>query len=191
MKDLREMSLEELWQLFPIILTEHDPRWEGQYFDEVESLKSVLPQDVRFYHIGSTAINGIWAKPIIDILVAVDDKDDIGQIANILKERGYLLMSQGNGRVSFNKGYTQGGFADKVFHLHIRLSNDIDEVYLRDYLNGHPEAAKEYEALKLRLWKEFEHDRDAYTVAKTEFVEKYTQLQRETVMKKRTEESKR
>ena len=78
--------------------------------------------------------------------------------------------------MSFNKGYMEEGFADKVYHLHLRYAGDNDEIYFRDYLNAHPEVAKEYETLKLGLWKRFEHDRDGYTAAKSEFVTKYTEL---------------
>ena len=53
---------------------------------------------------------------------------------------------------------------------------DNDELFFRDYLNEHEEIAKEYEVLKLSLWKEFEHDRDGYTNAKTNFIKKYTNL---------------
>ncbi len=47
-------------------------------------------------------------------------------------------------------------------------------MFFRDYLNEHPQAAKEYESLKMKLWKKYEHNRDAYTDAKTDFVRKYT-----------------
>ncbi len=79
-------------------------------------------------------------------------------------------------RITLNKGYTEQGFAEKVFHLHIRIMGDNDELFFRDYLNEHEEIAKEYEVLKLSLWKEFEHDRDGYTNAKTNFIKKYTNL---------------
>lgn len=77
--------------------------------------------------------------------------------------------------MSFNKGYTEDGFAERVFHLHLRYAGDHDELFFRDYLIEHPEAAREYEKLKLSLWKEYEHNRDAYTDAKTELVKKYTE----------------
>ena len=85
-------------------------------------------------------------------------------------------MSDHNNRISFNKGYTEKGFAERVFHIHLRLLNDKDEIYFRDYLNKHTEIAKEYENLKLNLWKKYEHNRDRYTAEKTEFVTKYTKL---------------
>lgn len=53
--------------------------------------------------------------------------------------------------------------------------NDNDELYFRDYLTERPDIAKEYEAMKLKLWKTFEHDRDGYTNAKAEFVRRYTE----------------
>ena len=68
-KKLSEMSLEELWQLFPIILTRHQDCWKKWYLEEETLLKKNLLQVERISHIGSTAIPTIWAKPIIDILV--------------------------------------------------------------------------------------------------------------------------
>ena len=72
------------------------------------------------------------------------------------------------------KWYTANGFTDKVYHIHLRYAGDNDELYFRDYLNEHPDVAKEYEALKLRLWKQYELNRDAYTDAKTAFIPKWT-----------------
>lgn len=170
------MTLEELWELFPITLTEHKPCWVNWYREEIAVLKNILPPSTEYHHIGSTAINGIWAKPIIDILIVVNSESQLKNTADILQNNGYIVMSQNDKRISLNKGYTENGFAEKVFHLHLRLENDIDEIYFRDYLNSHFEIAKEYEALKLQLWKKYEHNRDAYTEAKTEFIKKYTQL---------------
>ena len=83
-------------------------------------------------------------------------------------------MSTEDRRISLNSGYTKNGFADKVFHIHLRYVGDNDELYFRDYLKDHPQIAKEYEMLKLDLWKQFEHNRDAYTEAKTKFIKKWT-----------------
>lgn len=183
MKRLNEMTLEELWQLFPIVLAEHNFAWENWYNEEVKILKGILPADTTYYHIGSTAINGIMAKPIIDILIVVNSLEVMQQIAQILQNNCYLIMSKAEKRISLNKGYTENGFKEKVFHLHLRLNNDIDEVYFCDYLNNNPKIAKEYEKLKLQLWKKFEHNRDAYTDAKTEFVTKYTKLAKQKIIR--------
>ena len=174
-KRLSEMTLEELWQLFPIILTEHDDRWGEYYAEQAAELKNLLPPETIINHIGSTAVRGIWAKPIVDILVEVDGID-LSEVVAVLPGCGWLKMSESADRVSFNKGYAEKGFAEKVFHLHLRRLGDNDEVYFRNYLISHPEVAREYEVLKLELWKKFEHDRDGYTSAKSEFVKKYTAL---------------
>ena len=83
-KKLSEMTLEELWQLFPIFLTEHKPYWKDWYNEETAKLKSMLPSDTMFHHIGSTAVSGILAKPIIDILITVNSGDELKQAADIL-----------------------------------------------------------------------------------------------------------
>lgn len=174
-KKLCEMTMEELWQLFPIILTEHRDCWHEYYAAEAQELKKLLPP-CKINHIGSTAVKGIWAKSIVDILVEVQDGVKLDEVSAILQNNGWIEMSKGKNRLSFNKGYTESGFAEKVFHLHLRFAGDNDELFFRDYLIAHPEVAKEYEKLKLGLWKKFEHDRDGYTEAKGEFVRKYTAL---------------
>lgn len=96
------------------------------------------------------------------------------EIAQILEQNGFIKMSSKTNRISLNKGYTKEGFADNVYHIHLRCVEDNDELYFRDYLNERPGIAKEYETLKLWLWKLYEHNRDAYTNAKTEFISKWT-----------------
>ena len=174
-KKISEMTLEELWQLFPIFLTEHREHWADWYFEEEAFLKRILPQSAKINHIGSTAVDIIWAKPIIDILVEVPSAADLETLKDLIVDSGYICMSQSADRISFNKGYTENGFAEKVFHLHLRYEGDNDELYFRDYLREHPEVAKEYEVMKLELWKKYEYDRDGYTNAKAEFVKKITQ----------------
>lgn len=175
-KELSEMSLEELWELFPISLVPHNDKW-NIYYEEIEAfLKSALYECPieRISHIGSTAIADIWAKDIVDILIEVSKDSDIENTAKLIENKGFVRMSKEPSRISFNRGYTKSGFSVKVFHVHLRYYGDNDELYFRDYLNEHTQIAKEYEAIKLRLWKQFEHNRDAYTNAKTEFVKKWT-----------------
>ena len=92
-KKLSEMSLEELWQLFPIILTRHQDCWEKWYLEEENLLKNILPQVKKISHIGSTAIPAIWAKPIIDILVEVPKKSNLLDYKDSIANNGYICMS--------------------------------------------------------------------------------------------------
>jgi GrpB-like predicted nucleotidyltransferase (UPF0157 family) len=77
---------------------------------------------------------------------------------------------------TYNKGYTKYGFDEKVYHLHVRYADDWSELYFRDYLIGHPEVANEYADLKKQLKEKYQHNRDAYTDEKEEFVSKYSAL---------------
>ena len=174
-KPLSELTLEELWELFPIILSEHQSCWLDWYEEEKQTIAALFSdQNIKISHIGSTAISHIWAKPIIDILIEIPESIPLAKIKDTLVSSGYICMSETEERISLNKGYTSQGFAERVFHLHLRHAGDNDELYFRDYMNAHPALAEEYEKLKLSLWKKYEHNRDAYTDAKSTFVKRYT-----------------
>ena len=177
-KKLDEMSLEELWEIFPIFLVEHNDEWETWYEYEKSNILSLIPKEkiYRISHIGSTYIPTIWAKNIVDILLEIRNNEDLKFVKEILLKNNWLCMSEDENRISMNKGYTEKGFDKKVFHLHIRIAGDNDELYFRDYLLENFEIAKEYEKLKLSLWKKYEHNRDAYTESKGEFIKKYTEI---------------
>ena len=145
-RELSEMTLEELWKLFPIFLVPHDVMW-NEYYDEIEDYIKRVLSDYRVYrisHIGSTAIQGIWAKNIVDVLVEIPEGVDMKGIASVLAQNGFIIMSSEANRISLNMGYTKNGFADKVYHIHLRYAGDNDELYFRDYMNEHPDVAKEY-----------------------------------------------
>lgn len=183
-KELSEMSLEELWQLFPIILKEHNPEYSSWYLEEKESLVNIIGKNniARINHIGSTSVKGLIAKPTVDILLEVNNDCEVEALKEKLSNNGWILMSYSNDpelRMVFNKGYTKYGFAEKVFHLHLRYFNDWNELYFRDYLRLNKEVADEYGKLKLSLKDKYEHNRDGYTEAKTEFIMKYTKGARE------------
>jgi GrpB-like predicted nucleotidyltransferase (UPF0157 family) len=183
-KELSEMTLEELWELFPIILKEHNIDCKDWYEIEKENLLNYIDKKniMRINHIGSTSVKDLIAKPIVDILLEIDNETDIEQLKEILLHNGWLLMSSENKpfmKMSFNKGYTKQGFAEKVYHLHVRYYGNCNELYFRDYLTEHKEVAVEYEKLKLGLMEKYEHDRDGYTDAKSDFILKYTQKAKE------------
>lgn len=179
-KELAEMSLEELWELFPIILKEHNRQYKEWYEIEERQLSNETKnQDIkRINHIGSTAVEGLIAKPTIDILLEVGKPCDITKLIESLKAKNWSLMSSAyepDLRLVFNKGYTPDGFAEKVYHLHVRHWGDWDELYFRDYLLDHADIADQYGNLKLSLWQEYEHNRDGYTAAKTKFIKDYSE----------------
>lgn len=178
------MSLDELWELFPIILTEHNPAYKEWYVAEKIALVNVLDKEnvERISHIGSTSVEGLIAKPTVDILLEIKDTCDTEKLKEDLLQAGWLLMSEDEKqdlRLLFNKGYTVNGFAKKVYHLHVRSLYDWDELYFRDYLRTHRDVAFAYGELKKQLKVIYEHDRDGYTKSKTAFIKQYTKLARE------------
>lgn len=189
-KLLSEMKREELWQLFPIILSPHNPEWKNFYKSEADLLKKHFGKNAaRIRHIGSTAVEGLLAKPTIDILLEAADDADLAIVRHLAIECGYTVMAEKTVpeyQLDLCKGYTPLGFADKVFHLHIRTLGDWDEPYFCEYLKQNPEKAKEYAALKMKLQTKFKNDRDAYTEAKGEFIRKCVRAARNTFINNRT-----
>lgn len=168
-KDLRDMTLRELWELFPIVLSRHNPQWKDWADEEMSHLSKILRDfHPSINHIGSTAVSGILAKPIVDILVETDSGWE--EIKSNMESNGYICMSETESRLSFNKGYTPEGYAERVFHIHFHRTGDNDEIRFRNHLIDNPDVAKEYERLKLSLLPQFKHNRDGYTDAKTEFI---------------------
>lgn len=174
---MKEMSLEELWQLYPIILKDHNPDYSSWYLEEEQRLKTLLSgfNIRRVSHIGSTAVEGLIAKPTIDILLELPADYAVNQAAELLK-RDWILMQKDEEKrtLDLGKGYLPHGFAEKVYHLHVKPFGDWNELYFRDYLRKYPDAARQYEALKLGLKARYEHNRDAYTMAKSDFVLEYS-----------------
>ena len=180
-KELSEMTLEELWQLFPIILMEYNTEYPKWYEIEKEKLVENFDEGtiVRISHIGSTAVPGIVSKPTIDILMEIPLTSNIIQLTDKLKSMQWGLMNSSEKptfKQTYNKGYTKYGFEEKVYHLHVRYAENWSELYFRDYLIEHPEVAKEYVDLKKQLKEKYEYNRDAYTDAKTEFINKYSEI---------------
>lgn len=169
------MSLKELWELFPITFTDSTDSFKDIYLEEANILKSLLGNYItRISHIGSTAIKNIKTKSIVDILIEMDFENK-NNVKEILLNNSYILMYETFDKVSFNKGYTINGYADYVFHIHIKEYGDCDELYFRDYLNDNYEKAKEYEKLKEELYNKYKPNRDLYTAGKSDFVKAITE----------------
>ena len=158
---------EDFKRKFPIKLVEHNREWVHWYEDEKINLLSKLKKyKVNLYHIGSTAIPNICSKDIIDIILEINESDDFDSTINILIVEWELRWIEEN-RAFLVKGYGEDGFLDKVYHLHVRIKGDIEEVKFRDILIENPKLAKQYERLKLDLETTYKYDREKYTAGKT------------------------
>ena len=185
---LEEMTQKERSLLFPIILQEHNPAWAKWFTEEKANLERHIGAGniFRITHIGSTAVPGLLAKPTVDILVEINVDANIEKLKAALPYPEYIQMPESDKAdvpplyLMFVKGYLPEGFAEKVYHIHMRYPGDWGEVHFRDYLTAHPEDANAYATLKRKLKTQFEHDRDGYTNAKSEFVKAATKRERDT-----------
>ena len=131
----------------------------------------------RINHYGSTSVPGLTAKPTVDIMLEINETADIDKLIAALPTTEYICLGEGKLtlltpplHLMFLKGYLPNGFAEKVYHIHVYNPGDHDELRFRDYLIAHPEAADQYATLKRKLFQSYEHDRDGYTYAKSEFI---------------------
>lgn len=184
-----ETDEERQARIYPIILCEYNPAWPEWYAEEKMNLERLIGTEsiIRISHYGSTSVPGLTAKPTVDILLEITEDTNVSKLIDALSSPEYICLNPPDMPTSpphlmFLKGYLSDGFAEKVFHIHVRYQRDPlnhtaiwDELYFRDYLIAHPETALEYAALKTRLHKGFEHDRDGYTDAKTAFIREVTE----------------
>jgi len=177
--------VETLEQKIARVVSEHvavvpyDPDWPRMFEKEREHLWSCLPNDLvkRIEHFGSTAVPGLAAKPIVDILGEVADLEETKtRVAPELEAQGYDYFwrpSSGDSTPPFYAWFIKrGGGGARTHHIHMVEAHfeHWDRLLFRDYLIQHPEVAREYAELKLRLSERHERDRVAYTKAKSAFV---------------------
>lgn len=169
-----------------IAICPYNSRWPELFRLEKEHLRSCLPTDLvgRIEHFGSTAVPGLAAKPIVDILVEVTAlKATRERIAPVLESQGYDYFwrpTHGDDGPPFYAWFIKRdpGTGARTNHIHMveaHFAEHWDRLLFRDYLIEQPEVAKEYEALKLRLASACHQDRVAYTRGKTEFIVKVTE----------------
>lgn len=152
-------------------LEPHRKEWQAEYRTEVAHVTSIIGDDIlRFEHVGSTAIEGLPAKPVIDMLAIVADLDAHRSIVEPLEEAGYELRSEDENRLFFAKGPTDS----RTHYLHVAEEGSeyaTEMLAFRDHLRENPSIAASYANLKRSLADQFPEDRDSYTEHKSAFIE--------------------
>lgn len=170
---IRELTREH------IALVPYDPDWSRR-FDEVDSrLRRSLPIDLftRIEHIGSTAVPGASAKPIIDVQVEVKSLDRVRkEVVPIMRDLGYEYIwrpTMGEEAPFYAWFIGRDARGERTEHIHMVEPDRASEERLlfRDHLRRHPEALTTYMELKERLLSRYPNDRAAYTQGKTEFIQ--------------------
>jgi GrpB-like predicted nucleotidyltransferase (UPF0157 family) len=158
-------------------IVNYDPRWPALFGEEAVRLRVTLDPSliIGLEHFGSTAVPGLSAKPIIDILIAVRSLADAkASFVEALRKLDYVYWADNpkTDRMFFVKGMPPFG-SKRSHHVHVTEAHGEmwQRLAFRDYLRTHPEEAGIYEQLKRRLAAEHQTDREAYTDAKSAYVE--------------------
>ncbi|UNK16311.1 GrpB family protein [Paenibacillus sp. N3/727] len=151
----------------------YNPEWKTE-FEKIKKMISGYIGDLilAIEHVGSTSVEGLSAKPIIDLDVVIESYDVFPSIVERLEQQGYEY--EGNlgteGREAFRRLFNDGCMK---YHLYVCPQDGkgyLEHIAFRDYLRGYESARKEYELLKIRLAETHRFDIDSYSNHKTEFV---------------------
>lgn len=155
-----------------LLVVPYDPDWPLQFAQEAKLWKSILSDtEYQIHHVGSTSVPGLSAKPIIDMLLEVDDLALLDVQSKEIEELGYGIKGEYGipGRRYFRKGKLQ-----RTHHVHAYQTGDSNiarHLAFRDYLITHPVVAQEYATLKRQIAEWVGNDRRAYSAAKNDFIQ--------------------
>jgi GrpB-like predicted nucleotidyltransferase (UPF0157 family) len=155
-------------------ISDYDPQWPHRFAEESAAIRSAIGKwAVRVEHIGSTAVPGLPAKPIIDIMVGLHRLSDADHCLAPLAAIDYEYIPEYESAIP-ERRYFRKGPQTRHFHLHmVEIESEFWNRHLafRDYLRSHLQTAKAYEVLKRRLAASYQADREGYTEAKTDFIQ--------------------
>ena len=155
-----------------VYVTDYCPNWPARYQAEAEQIKQILADNLlAIYHIGSTSVPGLAAKPIIDILVSVKDISGVDGCNVKFQQIGYECMGEFGiaGRRYFRKGGDNRTHQIHIFD--VTNQKDIERhLAFRDYLRAHKEEAAAYGKLKTALALQYPEDIESYCDGKDAFV---------------------
>ena len=157
----------------PVVLVPYDPAWPRLASEEAARIARALGDElIAIHHIGSTAVPGIKAKPILDFLGVVRRLLFFDETPSVLEALDY--KARGEMGIPRRRYFSKSANGPRTHHVHFFEIGDpnIDRhLQFRDYLIAHPDVASEYESLKEGLSRRFPTDITAYTDAKSDFIQ--------------------
>lgn len=160
-----------------IKVVDYDPAWPALFEAQRDGIWLMLGEMLDdIHHVGSTAVEGLCAKPKIDIHAVLRRHDLIPEAIERIKPNGYAFQGEpyNDGMWVFTQGH--GSYGARLYLCGPDNATHIKRVRFRDYLRAHPEAAAEYGALKRRLMLEADGDWKFYTGGKSDFVAEIVRL---------------
>lgn len=180
------LTAEQVGKLFPVRIVPYNPEWKNIYEQEKALITGVLGDDImlNIEHFGSTSVEGLAAKPTIDILVEVSRLTD--ELKQAVTQKlgiigfGNMDNAEKENQMTFGKGYDENDICSQTCHVHIREkgNNPHDEIYFRDYLRQNDDARDRYAKLKYALAEKYQFNREDYTNGKTDFIVQITEQQK-------------
>jgi GrpB-like predicted nucleotidyltransferase (UPF0157 family) len=160
----------------PVEIVEYDARWAMAYDEASDEIREALRRwIVDIAHIGSTAVPGLAAKPVIDMQVAVEDLSATPAIADALDPLGYEYVPELEAEMPFRRYFRRSVKGRRTHQIHLVERSNTEwwdrHIAFRDWLRRHPEDRDRYGDLKRNLAVEHQWDRVAYTEAKSAFVQ--------------------
>lgn len=152
-----------------IEILEYHPSWPARYQAEAKRLAPIVPP-LEWHHIGSTAVLGLAAKPIIDMMALVEDLDE--HVPPLVARASYQFPEAFNALLLGRRWLCRPSAGYRTHHLHlVSDQRELDRhLHFRDALRRDPRLAFEYAALKRSLAARMAGDREGYTAAKTAFI---------------------
>ena len=154
-----------------IRIVAYDPAWPDAYAEEATMIRAALGDLlVRAHHIGSTAVPGLAAKPVIDICLEVRDLAQLDALDDAMRALGYV--PRGEFGIPDRRYYPKGG-DDRTHHVHAFVVGDPHvekHLAFRDYLRAHPAIVEEYAAIKAEGSTKYLHDPEGYQAHKHAFI---------------------
>lgn len=158
-----------------VALLAYDPRWPTLFEAERERLLTLFPGAfVAIEHMGSTAVPGLAAKPVIDILAGVESMAAARGLSAPLCANGYTTSAEFNAALADRQWFMRWADGHRTHHLHLVVHGGpvwTQRLRFRDALRADPVLAARYAALKAGLAAQYPKDREAYTEAKAVFVQ--------------------
>lgn len=155
-----------------VTLVEYNPDWPSQFEEDKRSiLRASGDRILGTEHIGSTSIEGLPAKPIIDIAVGVRDLNEVESMIEPLKQAGYEYVHKPE--LVDRRFFRKGPWGKGTTHVHVCEYKGVqwrEKLAFRDYLRAHPEVRAAYADLKKDLASRYENDRPTYTSEKEPFI---------------------
>ena len=164
------------WRDEAIHLVEYDPSWPDGFRVEAAAIEAAIGPWISggIHHVGSTAVPGLTAKPVIDILVGVASLEASRPCIDLLAPLRYVYSAY---RAEVMHWFCKPDPAKRTHHLHLVPTGSqryVEELAFRDYLRAHPDHADAYVNLKRELAARYRDDREGYTQGKADFVRQLT-----------------